>query len=160
PTMRTLARHLGSVAVLAIFACQGSAQVIGFENVAPAGGIVNVSPTTPYNEAGFRLTPLNSSSAVFDSAAASTMNGNPSDWFGFAEGNTITLSSFPFQPFNLNSLLAGPSSIATAPPITMNLVGNLAGGGTLNASFPALTTATLETLNWTNLSSVTISTTD
>jgi len=150
---------IAGVAVLTLFAGVAPAQVIGFENFAPPGGLVNINPTTPYVEAGFQFLPLNGSSAVFDSANSTTMLGNPSSWFGFAGGNTITLTRLSGPPFSLTSLLAGPSSIAQGNPVSLSLVGNVVGGGTLNSSFLNLTTATLENLNWTNLASVTLSST-
>jgi PEP-CTERM motif-containing protein len=157
--MFRLSIGVAGISLLSLFSGAAPAQVIGFENFAPPGGLVNINPTMPYTEAGFQFLPSNSSSAVFDVASATTMLGNPSSWFGFAASNTITLTRLSGPPFSLTSLLAGPSSIAQGNPITLTLVGNVAGGGTLNASFPNLTTATLENLNWTNLSSVTLSST-
>src|SRR5262249_37957145 len=150
---------LAGVALLSVFGGIGRAQVIGFENFAPPGGLVNINPTTPYVEAGYQFLPSNGSSAVFDVAATSTMIGNPSSWVGFGGANTVTLTRLSGPPFSLTSLLTGPSSIAAGVPITLSLVGNVVGGGTLNASFPNLTTATLENLNWTNLASATVTST-
>jgi hypothetical protein len=42
----------------------------------------------------------------------------------------------------------------------MTLVGNLSGGGTLTATFAGIATATLETINWANLTSVTFTATN
>lgn len=144
---------------LALFMGVAPAQVVTFEDFAPPGGLVNINPTMPYIEAGFQFLPANGSSAVFDSAAMATMLGNPSDWFGFAGGNTITLTRLSGPPFSLTSLLGGPSSIAQGNPVSLMIVGNVFGGGTLNADFPNLTTATSLNLNWTNLSSVAITST-
>jgi hypothetical protein len=150
---------VAGIAVLTLFAGVAPAQVIGFENFAPPGDLVNIGPSNPYVEAGYQFSPSNANSAVFDAASSSTMLGNPSSWFGFAGGNIITLTRVSGPPFSLTNLLAGPSSIALGNPITLSLVGNVFGGGTLNASFPNLTTATLANLNWTNLASVTLSST-
>jgi hypothetical protein len=159
-TMGTTRIGLAGLAVFTVFAGAASGQVVGFENFAPPGGLTNVSPTTPYVEAGFQFLPSNGSSAVFDvNNTSTTMLGNVSSWFGFAGGNIITLSQLSGPPFSLNSLLAGPSSIAGGNPVTLSLIGNVLGGGTLSATFPNLTTATPETLGWTNLSSVTITST-
>src|SRR5262245_44941635 len=88
---------LAGVAVLTLFAGVAPAQVIGFEDFALPGGVVNINPTMPYIEAGYQFLPLNANSAVFDSASL-VMLGNPSDWFGFAEGNIITLSKLSGPP--------------------------------------------------------------
>jgi hypothetical protein len=135
--------------------------VITFENFAPPGGAVNVNPASPYSEAGFRLTPSNGNSAVFDAAAAVDMPGNTTDFFGFAEGNIITLTNVAGVPFNLSSLLLGRSTLAASPSVTITLVGNFAGGGSLTSTFSLLTTATPVTLSgFNNLTSVVFSTTD
>ena len=114
--------------------------------------------SAPYTEAGFTLTPTNAKSAVFDSAAVADFPGDTTDFFGFAETNLITLSG-P-APFTLNSLLVGPTTGSSTPTVSMTLLGTLSGGGTLTATFPGLSTATLETLNWANLTSVRFSATD
>ena len=80
------------------------------------------------------------------------------DFFGFDETNPITLSG-P-APFTLNSLLIGPSTISSTPTISMTLLGTLSVGGTLTATFAGVSTATLETLNWANLTSVRFSATN
>jgi hypothetical protein len=134
--------------------------VIDFEGFAPAGGLVNVSPATPYSEDGFTLTPTNDQSAVFDSAASSDMTGNATDWFGFAENNipTLTLTGGGL-PFSLQSILIGPSTIGGGL-VSMTISGSLSGGGTVVANFNDLNTATLAVLNWGNLESVSFRTTD
>lgn len=138
-----------------------SAVVLGFENFAQAGSVANVSPQTPYTESGFIITPTNAESAVFDSAATSHMIGNATDWFGFQETNLPSLRlTASTLTFNLQQLLVGPSTIATVPNISMTITGNVFGGGSLNATFTGLTTATTETLNWLNLSSVVFTATD
>jgi hypothetical protein len=147
---------------LALCALPAQASLIDFEGFAPAGGLVNISPGSPYTENGFTLTPTNASSAVFDSAAANTMIGNNTDWFGFAESNTpiLTLTSGSGVPFTIHDLLIGPSTIASGTPISMRIVGNLNGGGTVGATFNGLTTATNAFLNWSNLDSVVFFATD
>jgi hypothetical protein len=88
-----------------LLASSAKATELFFEGFAPAGGLVNVSPGSPYTESGFTLTPSSSESAVFD-AEGNALPGDPTSWFGFAAGNTITLTG-P-APFDLNSLLVGP----------------------------------------------------
>jgi hypothetical protein len=147
-----------SIVLVTLPVTSGSASTITFENVAPAGGLVNVNVLAPYTEAGFTLTPTNAQSAVFDSAAIIDFPGDTTDFFGFGETNLITLSG-P-APFILNSLLIGPTTGSSTPTISMTLLGTLSGGGTLTATFAGLATATLETLNWANLTSVRFSATN
>ena len=147
-----------SIVLVTLPVTSASASSITFENVAPAGGLVNVSPVAPYTEAGFTLTPTNVQSAVFDSAALVDFPGDTTDFFGFAETNLITLSGS--APFFLNSLLIGPNTASSTPTVSMTLLGTLSGGGTLTATFAGLSTATLETLNWANLTSVRFSATN
>ncbi len=159
--MRTIRFGLASALLLFVAAGRAQAEVITFENFAPPGGLVNVNPASPYSEAGFRLTPSNATSAVFDAAAVVDMPGNTTDFFGFAENNIITLTNVAGVPFNLSSLLLGPTILAASPSVTITLVGNFAGGGSLTSTFSLLTTATPVTLSgFNNLTSVVFSTTD
>lgn len=149
-----------ALVVLCLSAPAVKADEITFENFAPPGSLVNINPAFPYNEAGFRLTPSNANSAVFDSAAVVDMPGNTTDFFGFAEDNIITLTNIAGAPFNLNSLLLGPNTIGGGT-ISMTLVGNFAAGGSITRTFSALTTSTLVTFSdFNNLSSVVFRTTD
>ena len=159
--MRTIRFGLASALLLFVAAGRAQGDVITFENFAPPGGVVNVNPASPYSEAGFRLTPTNAGSAVFDATAVADMPGNTTDFFGFAEGNIITLTNVAGVPFNLSSLLLGPTTIATFPSVSITLVGNFAGGGSLTRTFSVLTTATPVALSdFTNLTSVVFRTTD
>jgi hypothetical protein len=146
------------IVYLALPVSKAAAVVITFEGFAPAGGLVNVNPSAPYSEAGFTLTPTNAQSAVFDSAAVLDFPGDATDFLGFGETNVIRLTG-PV-PFTLNSVLMGPTTGAAAGSIAMTLVGNLSGGGTLTAMIGGLSTATVATLNWTNLASVDFRATD
>jgi hypothetical protein len=158
--MSLLRQSLVGLAVAALCGAASSAVIIDFEGFAPSGGLVNISPGSPYTEDGFTLTPTNAESAVFDSAAASDMIGNATDWFGFAENNipTLTLTGGG-APFSLQSVLIGPSTIGGGL-ISMTISGNLSGGGGVAATFDNLNTATLVALNWGNLTSVSFRTTD
>jgi hypothetical protein len=138
---------LGSFALVT----NARATTITFEGFAPAGSLVNVNPGAPYTEAGYTFTPLNNQSAVFDGGAGSKFIGDATSWFGFQANNIITMTAA--SPFNLATLLMGPSTIGTGTT-TMTLIGHQAGGGVLNATFANLTTATLETLNWSDLTNV------
>jgi hypothetical protein len=123
--------------------------LLTFEGVAPPGGGINVTPSAPFVESGFQLTPTTGESAVFDSG----LIGDSTSFFGFAAGNTITLTDTSAPTFSLNSLLLGPSTLGSFK-VDITLVGHISGGGTESQTFTGLTTATLETLNWTNLTSV------
>ena len=133
-----------------------SATVIGFEGFAPAGGLTNVSPGAPYTESGYTLTPTNSASAVFDAGASSKFPGDPTSWFGFAAGNNISMTLTGPSAFDLQSIMIGPSTIGSGNT-NFTITGDLAGGGSVVATFNSLTSATTETLNWTNLSDVVFS---
>jgi hypothetical protein len=135
-------------------------QVMTFEGFAPPGGVMNVSPTSPYTEAGFTLTPSNSSSAVFDATATTDMPGNSnSSFFGWQEGNIITLTRNGGGPFSLQSVLLGPSTLAGGPA-SITLAAFFTSAPTQNMTFPNLTTATLAVVGWTDLTRVEFRTTD
>jgi len=114
--------------VTAALAFNSEGAILTFENFAPSGSLVNINPQFPYTEQGFTLTPLNANSAVFDSAAVAKFPGDNTDWFGFAPGNTITLTG-PI-PFSLDSVLIGPSTIGIGI-VNFTITGNVVGGGVL-----------------------------
>jgi hypothetical protein len=159
--LRTNRFALASALLLFVAAGWAQGETITFENFAPPGSLVNINPAFPYNEAGFRLTPTNANSAVFDSAAVVDMPGNSTDFFGFAENNIITFTNTAGVPFTLSSLRLGPLSIAGGPTVSITLVGNFAAGGFITRTFSALSTSTLVTFSdFNNLSSVEFRTTD
>jgi hypothetical protein len=137
-----------------------SPATLAFEGFAGPGGLVNVSPATPYSEAGYTLASANGSSAVFDATATSDMPGNATSWFGFAESNTITLRHSTGRPFDLIQLLLGPSTIAASSPMSVTLTGTTAGGGSLSGTHFGLSTATLATPNWKNLTQIVFTASD
>lgn len=159
--MRAIRIGLASALLLAVAAGRAPAALITFENFAPPGSLVNINPAFPYFEAGFRLTPTNLRSAVFDAAAPTDMPGNTTDFFGFADDSIIILTNVSNVPFTLSSLLLGPTTFATSPSVDITLVGILAGGGTRTRTFTGLTTATLVTVSdFNNLTGVVFRTTD
>lgn len=136
------------------------AVTIAFEGVAAEASLEPVSPAAPYTESGFTITPSDTSSAIFDSASPEDFPGDATDWLGFAESNVLTLTfSGGTGVFDLTSVLIGPSSVGGGL-VDVSIDGVLDGGGTLDASFLGLTTATTANLSWTGLTSVTFATTD
>lgn len=153
-------RLAGAAAIMAVAGTVGAeAAVIDFEGVASPEGLVNVAPSSPYTEDGFTLTPDSSDSAILDAGAVFDMPGNATDWLGFDEGNVLTLTAGG-RPFDLGTLVAGPSTLATVQFINLTLEGTLADGGTLSRTFFELSTATLLGPDWTGLASLTISASD
>jgi len=131
-----------------------------FEGFAPAGDSMNVGTAGPYLEAGFSFNPSNVQSAVFDAAAPTDMPGNSgSSFFGWEEGNVITMERTDALPFSLAGLLIGPSTLASGPA-TITLDAFFNGGGVATLAFTDLATATLVSPNWVNLIRVEFRTTD
>jgi hypothetical protein len=139
-----------ALGILLLGAARTNAESVTFENVAHPFGVVNVDGSLGVGE--FVLTTENALSAVFDSEALSKMIGNTTDWFGFAPSNVITLSAGG-QPFVLLSLMIGPSTIGSRMS-DITLIGTERDGRTRSALFAQLSTATVVTLNWSNLNSV------
>lgn len=132
--------------------------VLTFEGVVPPGDLINVAPGYPWDESGFELSSSDGSSAVFaDGYTLYQFPGDSTAWFGFSGSNLITLTNLSGTPFSLISLLIGPAGEENLVNVT--LVGHLSGGGIETQVFKGLTTATLESVNWSNLSSVVINTT-
>jgi hypothetical protein len=158
--LRTIRVILGNALLLFVAAGWAQGEVITFEDFATPGSLININPAFPYNEAGFRLTPTNINSAVFDSAALVDMPGNATDFFGFAENNIITLTNNAGVPFTLSSLRLGPLNIAGGLSVSITLIGNFAAGGFITRTFSALSNSTLVTFtDFNDLSSVELRTT-
>lgn len=106
-----------------------------------ASPIANVSPTTPYNEAGFTLTPAPTTSAIFDSQRLGTvLPGDSTTVFGFSSGNTLTLTG-P-APFDLDSAVIGRLvNVAGPETLDVTIVGSLVGGGTNTLTLSNLSNA-------------------
>ena len=150
--MRKTTRASLCAVIIGLSAAVAQAETLMFENLAPPGSVTNINPAFPYTEVGFTISVTNAAAAVVDSASTFDMFGNTTDFFGFAGINTPTLT-YIGGSFDLASLLLGPTTVGGAL-VNMSVTGNLAAGGTLNASFPGLTTATVANLNWQGLQSV------
>jgi PEP-CTERM motif len=139
--------------LFAAMATQSAATVLTFEGVAPPGGNTGVTPTSPYSEAGYTLTPSDANSAVFDAGFIFAFPGDSTSWFGFAGDNSITLTAS--TPFYLGSLLVGPAAFpGDDGEIDFTVTGFFDGGGTESVTFTGLTTATTEVLGFQGLDSV------
>ena len=139
--------------LILLSASAAQAETLTFENFAPAGGLVNINPVSPYTESGFTISVATGLSVVVDSASPNDMPGNLTDFFAFAGSNTATLT-FVGGTFDLASLSIGPYVPAATPPINMTITGTLSGGGTLTSTLTGLTTATVANLNWVGLQNV------
>ena len=152
-------RVAGAILAALLAASPVQASTIKFETIAPDGGLRNVRPGRALNTDGYRFTSLTGESAVFADDSGYSMLGDPTAVFGFAGGETITMSDPTHGAFNLAQLLLGPSNIGSGTTdITLT-------GFTFDhdisetAVFLGLTTATLETLDWADLSYVTMTAT-
>lgn len=139
--------------LILLSASAAQAETLTFENFAPAGGLVNINPGSPYTESGFTLSVTNPLAAMVDSAAINDMPGNLTDFFAFDDSNSATLT-FTGGTFDLARLLIGPYVPAATLPINMTITGTQAGGGILTSTFTGLTTATTADLDWVGLQSV------
>src|SRR5262245_14902683 len=135
PTLRLVA----AFCIILVSTSAAQAVTITFENFALPGSLVNINPASPYTEAGFTISVTDMFAAVVDSAAPGDMPGNLTDFFAFASSNTATLT-FTGGTFDIARLLIGPYVPVATPPIGLTIIGTLAGGGTLTATFTGLTT--------------------
>ncbi|MEP1554642.1 hypothetical protein [Paraglaciecola sp.] len=140
-----------------------NATLIDFEGVATTGGRVDYATSTPYTEDGFVLTSTHQHAVIVD-ADYSTYNfnfvGNDSDWFGFSEYNTVTLTADSGSTFDLSDLILGLNTYATSSTIDIMITGNLFSGGTLVTSLTNISTARFVDLGWTGLTEVVFTTSD
>lgn len=150
--------HLRTVALLVsaglLWLTQGAnAATISFENVAPTGGFSEVTSASPYQEAGFTLTPV-TTAFVVDSTFPVSMYGNNTDWYAIHPGISTTLTN-DLGTFDLVSVLVGPTTITASLPMDMTIIGTLSDGTVLTQAVNNLTSATqLDLINWINLTSV------
>lgn len=144
--------------------------VLRFEDVAPRGRtnnpddqILSVDPETPYRESGYRIvTSVARNGGVVDSTGIFNLVGEATDWMGFSEVNSLTLTREENGGvFDLDAFVAGPLqydfSLFLPPDVT--LTGTLSDGSTLTETFAALETATRLTVDWKGLTSVLVTST-
>ena len=143
-----------AISLLTMASLSASAATMTFEGFASPGTWSDA--TSGYLEAGFKV--AGSSLTIVDSGGAPDMVGNDSDYAMFdPHAKGITLTAVSGASFQLSDLMIGPSTHPLPVfPVTFTLQGTQVGGGMLSASFSGLTTSTLATLNWQNLSSVKI----
>ncbi len=152
--------HAAGIALALVLAASPVlANTITFEGIAPDGGLRNISPTDPLQRDGYLFSDVLGEAAVFSPTSGYNMIGDPTAVLGFAASETITLTALGAGPFDLVRLLMGPSNIGSLMT-DVTITGYLDGTGmTETKTFMGLTTATLETLDWTDLSSVTFAAT-
>ncbi len=149
PSM-SLKSALAFLCLVAAVPVVSRASVITFEAGVNAGAI---RPTATYTEAGFTLT---GSAAIFSPEMPPFTSLFPGDNTAFytAAGATLTGPA----PFNLISVVMGHTTYPYGPGSEdITITGNLIGGGTVSTTFYNLSSATEETLNFTNLQSATFS---
>ncbi|GHB95481.1 hypothetical protein [Cerasicoccus arenae] len=147
-------KNISVIGLLAITAATTEgAIIINFEE-APNGSITNVSPGAPYTNSGFVLTPINADAAVFGAGSGQVLIGDTSAWLGFASNNTFTLT-YNSGSFDLISLEIGPSDLGSGTS-DFSIVGFRPSMPNLTSDSLGLLTAQNLVLNWTGLSSVTI----
>lgn len=136
--------------------------VTEFEGVADAGTTfrsIVTGPTAPYSDpSGFSFQGAGSA-AIFDTSATLAFNGNISDFVGFGDNSSVTVT-YAGGAFDLISLVGGPSSDAGSSPVLFTVNTTLFGGGAGPGATFSLTVATPLSLNYTGLGSVTISAAD
>lgn len=119
---------------------------------------------SPYVESGFVFTASDNDNGIVGAGAGFTSSsgaGFTSSYFIFdAPMTTLEFAEVSGAPFSLKSLDLGVGSFSHSSSIDIFLVGNLATGGTLNASFNGVTSLFSPTLDWGGLTSVILSATD
>ncbi|WP_289031243.1 hypothetical protein [uncultured Paraglaciecola sp.] len=140
-----------------------NATLIDFEDVTTSGGRVDLAVSTPYSEEGYVLTSTHKHAALLDSAYIGSgfdFIGNDTDWFGFSEYNTVTLTAASGSTFDFSDLVLGLNAYASNSSIDVLITGNLLSGGSLVSSLTNISTATFVDLGWTGLTEVVFTTSD
>lgn len=164
-TFTAISRKLLSCLFAGMMACAvpgaASAAVIGFEGVVINDGMV--APILPYTEAGFTITsnvrPFNAADGIFGKDAGANNNGTASLVFcstdsGCSAGYQLTLTGT--APFSISSIDAGAFLVGGLAG-TLDLIGNLVGGGTIMQTLNADDSfETFALSGFSNLSSLTL----
>lgn len=149
------------VGMMAIVPASAGAAVLGFEGIVINDGMV--APILPYTEAGFTITsnvqPFNPADGVFGKDAGANNNGSASLVFcstdsGCSAGYELTLTGT--TPFSITSIDAGAFLVGGLAG-TLDLIGNLVGGGTIIQTLNADDSfETFALSGFSNLSSLTL----
>jgi hypothetical protein len=114
------------------------ATVLTFEGIVASNS--DQIPATPYSEGGFTLTGSNGDEGIF---GASSDNTDGTAVYGFCLfngcGTTILLTATGGGPFSLNQLAAADLETGDGAS-TIELLGNIAGGGTVEQVLNVSTT--------------------
>ncbi|MEP0354639.1 MAG: hypothetical protein ABJH06_16415 [Paraglaciecola sp.] len=140
-----------------------NATLIDFEDVAGSGQRIDFAVSTPYSEEGYVFTSTHHHAALLDSVYIGSgfdFIGNDTDWFGFSEYNTVTLTTESGSSFALSDLILGINAFAASTSIDVLITGNLLNGGTLVSSLTNISTATFVDLGWADLTDVVFTTSD
>jgi hypothetical protein len=161
PLANTMKPILVTIGLLAALATPLGASLITFDSGVGPGVFRNPGAGALYTEAGFTLSALYSSSALIGPPTAgypSLFPGDDTAFLGFDAANVITLTG-P-APFSLTSALIGPITYPYGyGPAVITITGTTLNGKTLSVSFYNLTTATEESIGFSNLQSATFSAT-
>lgn len=119
-------------------------------------GDTQVFGPSPYEEAGFTISATTPNNAILD--AADSPFSSP--YFTFQGTTTSATIVFAGGPFDLVSLDIALGEFSMGGPTDITFLGSLVGGGSISTTFTNVSTIQNVVLNWTGLSSVTISGTD
>lgn len=150
-----------AAALLAVAGYAGHARAapvtMMFEGVVSAGG--SVVPVTPYSEVGFTLTNSlgTSTDGIFD--AASGVNTNGTDIFGWCASCsptplTITLTKTGGGVFSLLGFDTAILELGLGPLNVIDVIGHLSGGGTVTTTITQTAAWTTQTLGYLGVTSV------
>jgi hypothetical protein len=154
-----------AIAGLLLISASASAEHIGFENTAVISEFEFVNPDFVFEEDGFVFTPQEFSKTHIVSGISLGIGGQMvdngfSDYLLFEDPSPLTMTHTD-GAFNLLSLQVGPTGgglINFPTSVTGSLVGYFAGGGSSILNYSSLTTTTLLSPGWMNLSSVVFTT--
>ena len=127
-------------------------------------GILSITPANVYSEKGFKISPSNDLSSVFDFEFFNVftpveMRANNSDWFGFEESNKITVDANNTL-FNLTSLDVGITTLASSSSIDLMITGSFINDIQESKTLNNVSDTITWEINWSNLISFTIMSSD
>jgi hypothetical protein len=118
------------------------------------GNTQSTTPPSPYFEEGFVVSTNTVAEGILDPAGSVFS----SHYFSFQASSlaAATIQTSTLGSFNLTSMDIGIGEFASASSTNITLVGILAAGGTLSATFNGVTAVQNIVLNWNDITKVTI----
>ncbi|MEM9080814.1 MAG: PEP-CTERM sorting domain-containing protein [Verrucomicrobiota bacterium] len=156
-TLGTIRRSLITFGIIWVGSLASQGVTITFDHSAPGSPVIDgyvISSSTPnstFIDIESDLNPHVFTSDYFGFAGAESLPETTVTFLAGSEGNTTG------TPFQLTALDLGLGPFTFAPSVDVTIEAQLAAGGTLTTTFTNITTPERKALNWSGITSFTVS---